>query len=142
MGLPNISIAFKTAAAAAVQLSQKGVVGLIIKDSKKNGPTVITSTTEIPEEFEEANREYITRTFYGYVNAPSKVILYTLPKEPENLSEALNYMATQTIDYLVGPPDTDSTEAGDHYMDKVSMEFGNGSARSVAKNRGGSRGDY
>lgn len=113
MGLPNISIAFKTAAVAAVQLSQKGVVGLIIKDSKKNGPTVITSTTEIPGEFEEANKEYIARTFYGYVNAPSKVILYTLPKESENLSEALNYMATQTIDYLVGPPDTDSTEAGE-----------------------------
>ena len=113
MGLPNISIAFKTAAAAAVQLSQKGVVGLIIKDSKNNGPATITSATEIPEELTEENKGYITRTFYGYVNTPSKVILYVLPEASENLSAALDYMATQKIDYLVGPPDTDSAGAGE-----------------------------
>ncbi|WP_050698666.1 phage tail sheath subtilisin-like domain-containing protein [Anaeromassilibacillus senegalensis] len=111
MGLPNINIAFKTAAAAAVQLSKKGTVGLIIKDSKQNGAHVITGATEVPAELAADNQEYVSRTFLGYVSAPSKVILYVLPLDAANLTEALDYFATQTFDYLAGPPDTSSAES-------------------------------
>jgi hypothetical protein len=33
MGLPNINIEFKTAAATAIERSQKGVVGIILLDA-------------------------------------------------------------------------------------------------------------
>lgn len=38
MGLPNINISFKTAAAAAIARSQKGVVGLILRDAATGFP--------------------------------------------------------------------------------------------------------
>ena len=51
MGLPNISITFKTTAAAAIARSEKGVVGLILRDSTtalQNKGFVIHSAADIP----------------------------------------------------------------------------------------------
>lgn len=110
MGLPNINIAFTTQAASAIQRSQKGTVALIIRDAAANGGTVLTSTTQIPATLGAANKAYVQRTFLGYVNPPRKVILYVLPTAAEDLTEALDYMATQQFDYLVGPPDISAEE--------------------------------
>ncbi len=105
MKLPNINIAFTTQAASAIARSEKGVIALILRDTTANGGHVLTSSTQIPTTLGVENKDYITRAFMGYVNPPKKVIVYVLPDETENLTEALTYFETQTFDYLVGPPD-------------------------------------
>ena len=102
MGLPNINITFKTAAAAAVKRSEKGVVAVIVRDTTANGAHLLTSAAQIPEISAE-NRAYVERTFLGNVSAPRKVILYVLKNDAANLDDALAYLAAQSFDYLVGP---------------------------------------
>lgn len=110
MGLPNINIAFKSQAAGAVARSEKGVVALIVKDSKQNGPLALTNATQIPATLGKGNQDYIRRAFTGYVNPPRKVLCYVLPTAAENLNDALAWLATQTFDYLAGPPDITEAE--------------------------------
>lgn len=110
MKLPNINITFKSQAASAITRSQKGVVALIVKDSKNNGPLTLTNTTQVPATLGKGNQDYIKRAFIGYVNPPRKVLLYVLPSEAESLTEALEWLATQTFDYLAGPGDATEAE--------------------------------
>lgn len=109
MGLPSISIHFKTQGASAITRSQKGAVGLILRDSTK-GNEVLMSAADVPAELSQSNRDYISRTFLGYVNPPKKVLVCVLEAETE-LTEALNYFATQELDYLAGPPEITKEEA-------------------------------
>ncbi len=111
MKLPNINIAFTTQAASAIMRSQKGVVALIVRDANANGGHVLTSPTQIPVALGIENQEYIARAFIGYVNPPRKVIVYVLPAEAANLTDALTYFETQTFDYLAGPPDITAVES-------------------------------
>ncbi len=111
MGLPDIVIEFSRKAAVAIQSGTLGVVGIILKDAKNNGAMVLRGIDEIPDgesAFSEANTAYITRAFTG---TPSKVIIYTLPEEAENYNEAFKFFATQKVNYLVGAPDINTTEA-------------------------------
>lgn len=110
MGLPNMNIVFKSQAVSAVRRSEKGVVALIVKDSKNNGAHVLTGASQIPTTLGKGNQEYIQRAFTGYVNPPRKVIVYVLPAAAENLTEALDYLGTQVFDYLAGPPDVAEAE--------------------------------
>ena len=79
MGLPNINISFQNTAITAIQRSEKGIVALIIKDSKGNGAHILTNATQIPTTLGAANQAYLQRAFLGYVNPPRKVIVYVLP---------------------------------------------------------------
>ena len=110
MKLPNINIAFSTQAASAITRSQKGVVALILRDANENGGHVLTSPVQIPSELGAENRDYISRAFIGYVNPPRKVIVFVLPTDAADLTDALTYLKTQTFDYLVGPPDITAAE--------------------------------
>jgi len=110
MGLPNINIEFKSQATSALVRSQKGIVAIILKDAGANGAHVLTSAKQIPAALGTENQAYIARTFLGYVNPPRKVIVYVEPATAEDLTEGLAYMATQTFDYLVGPPDITTAE--------------------------------
>lgn len=113
MGLPNINIAFKTQAASAIQRSEKGVVAVILRDTQENGAHILKAASQIPSALGTANQEYIQQTFTGYVNPPRKVILYVLPAEATELTDALDYLATQVFDYLAGPPDISAAECND-----------------------------
>ena len=111
MGLPNINIAFKSTAASAIERSEKGVVALIIKDAKENGGHAYTNASQIPATLGTDNQAYIQRAFTGYVNPPRQVLVYVLPAAAEALTDALTWLATQTFDYLAGPPDCTEAEA-------------------------------
>lgn len=104
MGLPSINIAFKSTAASAIERSEKGVVALIIKDAKENGGHAYTNASQIPATLGTDNQAYIQRAFTGYVNPPRQVLVYVLPAAAEALTDALTWLATQTFDYLAGPP--------------------------------------
>ena len=110
MGLPNINIIFKTQAASFAERSEKGVVAVILKDTKQTGAHEYTSATEISAELTKENQDYLKRAFLGYVNPPRKVICYVLAAEGA-VADALKYFETVRFDYLVGTPTCDSTEA-------------------------------
>ncbi len=113
MGLPSINIAFQSTAAAAVSRSQKGTVGIILEDAAGTGEHALTSLTQIPSAWTEVNQQYVQQAFKGYINPPKKVIVYVIntSDEEDTLNQALAFMATQEIDYLVGMPDLDSSDA-------------------------------
>lgn len=111
MGLPDIVIEFSKKAVVANQSGFSGIVGIIIKDSKNSGAMVLRSADDIPTgttAFSKANTAYIERAFMG---APSKVIVYTLPTDAEDYSEAFKYFSTVKVHYLCGAPDISSAEA-------------------------------
>lgn len=114
MGMPNITIAFQTAASTAIARSQKGVCALIVRDSAEAlAGTVLTYTnaTQISTELTAANQAYIARTFVGNDgNPPKKVYVYVDAAEDE-LATALAALATWQFDYLAGPPDITPAEA-------------------------------
>lgn len=113
MGLPNINISFKTAAAAAIARSQKGVVGLILRDAATGlaGKGYrMTAATDIPTTLGADNQGYIRRAFTGYITPPREVIAYVLAVDAENLNEGLAYFATLAVDYLCGPHDCTEAE--------------------------------
>lgn len=113
MGLPSIDIAFKSTAAAAIGRSQKGTVGIILEDTAGTGAHQLTSVTQIPTTWGTVNQQYVKQAFEGYICPPKKVVVYVIDTEnaSESLTQALNYMAKQSIDYLVGMPDLESSEA-------------------------------
>lgn len=111
MGLPDIIIEFSKKAVVAIQSGALGVVGIIIKDAKNNGATVLRGVDEIPtgdNAFTEANTAYIERAFLG---TPSKVIVYALPTTADSYTEAFKYFAGTKVNYLVGAPDMTPEEA-------------------------------
>lgn len=110
MKLPNINIEFTTQAASAITRSEKGIVALIVRDTTENGGHILTNSTQIPKSLGIENKDYIERAFIGYVNPPRKVIVYVLPADAEDLSEALQYFETLMFDYLAGPPDITISE--------------------------------
>lgn len=109
MGLPNINITFRTQASDVIERSQKGTVGIILNDTTATGGYELTDATQIPAALSADNKGYIERAFLGYVDKPQKVVAYVLGADAENLSDALDYMACYRVDYLVGPPDIDSS---------------------------------
>lgn len=114
MGLPNIAITFKTAAAAAVQRSRKGTVALILRDANTAaaGAHSMTDITGIPAALGEDNRAYITRTFLGYQNPPRMVLAYVLGTDGA-LTDALTHFAAHSADYLCGPANCTPEEAAE-----------------------------
>ncbi|MEF9853971.1 MAG: phage tail sheath C-terminal domain-containing protein [Hydrogenoanaerobacterium sp.] len=115
MGLPNINIEFKTAGTAAIKRSQKGTVGLIIKDANAaaKGTHILTKAAEAPPELGDNNKKYIEQAFMGYINPPRMVIIYVLAADAANLNEALNFFALTAVDYLAGPADCTAKESAD-----------------------------
>ncbi len=116
MGMPNISIVFKQLGITAVQRSEKGVLAMILVDAAGalQGGHVLTSAAEIATKLSTLgvdNKETLSRAFTGYIYPPRKIIVYIIDGEETTLETALNYFATQQFDYLVGPPDIDSTDA-------------------------------
>lgn len=117
MGLPSINIVFQTVADNSIKMSQKGVVGMILQDPIVEGAFTITKVSDMDTRFSEENKLYIERAFTGYINQPRSLVIYAIKvtAEPEeqfpSLKAGLDYMATQQIDYLVGPYTTNETQA-------------------------------
>ena len=111
MGLPNINVEFRTVGISAISRSQKGTVGIILKDAAAQGAHILARATEAPEGLSPDNLDYVQRAFLGYVNPPRRVIVYVLGEEAANLDEATAYFSTQQVDYLVGPPTITEEEA-------------------------------
>ena len=112
MGLPNINITFRTLASTVISRSKKGVVALIVKDDGVTaGGVSLTNAEQIPSGLSAANKAYVEQAFIGYTEKPRKVLLYALAADAADLSEALAWLATQSFDYLAGPPEITASES-------------------------------
>lgn len=112
--MPSIVIAFQSKAASAIGRSTKGTVAVILRDKGEglSGQSYkLTSNTQIPETLGEDNQGYLERAFIGYITPPKQVLGYVINDTDHDLDDALNYFATQSLDYLVGPLDTTPEEA-------------------------------
>lgn len=113
--MPKISISFVSAAASAIERSEKGTVLLIVRDTSTGmagNHWTLTSVTQIPAGFTAANKAYIQRAFAGYINPPKKVVVYAISAATDALEDVLDEIALEEFDYLCGPSDLSAAEAG------------------------------
>lgn len=110
MGLPKIKITFETLARTAVVRGERGVVALLIRESKRGFYTMFDAT-EIPEGLTEANSAYIKRGWMGYINPPIRMIAVAMA-DGDTVATALQQLETVRIDWLALPPDATEEEVG------------------------------
>lgn len=113
MGLPNINIVFQTTAGETIARLARGVVGVIVKDGAATGGYTLTDEQQIPAGLGEDNKDYIRNAFIGYVNRPSRVLLYVADPDAASLADALAWFALDIPDYLAGPPDCSADESNE-----------------------------
>lgn len=109
---PRISVTFTELGISAIARGGKGTVALIVRDAAETAPFSLTQASQTPAALGKETQEYIKRTFLGYVTPPQKVIVYVLGADGA-LTDALDYMAAQTFDYICGPADCSKEEAAD-----------------------------
>lgn len=115
--MPTLTVAFQQRASSAVARSQKGIVAYIIRDAaaaSKDLTYALSSAAQIPKTLGTANQNAVRRVFLGGVNPPKKVLLYVIGAEASITanSDVLTWLATQKFDYLAGPDDLTTEEAG------------------------------
>ena len=106
MGLPALNIVFVSAAKNTIKRSQRGVVGMIIKEataSVKTNPVVIYKESDIPTELSPDSKEQITLALKGNVNAPSKIVVYVLGTGDADYKKALAYFELKKVNWLCCP---------------------------------------
>lgn len=119
IGLPKIRVVFERAAQNIMGRAKKGVVGVVVRDTKAMGVYELTDATQIPAGLGEANKEYITRGFAGSaLGKPSKLVLlvYSTQKPTgaetaPTIADALPLLNGKGVDYLAGPHDMTEAEA-------------------------------
>ncbi|WP_304341611.1 phage tail sheath C-terminal domain-containing protein [Metaclostridioides mangenotii] len=141
-GIVDISIDFKEQARTLIDRSKKGVVAIILKDTKKTYYE-ITSEKEIPTGLNVTNKKYIEGAFLGYFDGkdtikPQKVIIttYIPPKEGETgagIETNLSELESVEFDYVCIPEAT--TEQTNMLSSWVNELTDNGEiARAVVAN--------
>ncbi len=106
MGLPALNIVFVSAAKNTIKRSQRGVVGMIIKEataSVKTNPVVIYKESDIPTELSADSKEQIALALKGNVNAPSKIVVYVLGSGDADYKKALAYFELKRVNWLCCP---------------------------------------
>lgn len=106
MGLPALNIVFVSAAKNTIKRSQRGVVGMIIKEattSVRTNPVVIYKESDIPTELSADSKEQIALALKGNVNAPSKIVVYVLSSGDADYKKALAYFELKRVNWLCCP---------------------------------------
>lgn len=102
LGLPSVNIVFKQEGMTAIERGERGIVALVLKDSKALGGHTVYDITDCPQELSEANRKYVIDALIGNTNAPLRVELFVLGSEGE-VTEALEYFENTKFDYICSP---------------------------------------
>ena len=122
LGMPSVVVKFVEAGIEAIQRSQRGIVGLILEDTKvaitkvgqktdqhealKNPFTVYT-VDDIPSELSEKNKDYILKALKGYNKPPLKIVVYMMETAQgggaDKFQDSLKVMLTERFDYLAIP---------------------------------------
>ncbi len=122
---PRITVTFTELGISAITRGDKGTVAVIVRDEADVLPFTLTQASQTPTGLGKENQDYIKRTFLGYVTPPKKVIVYVMGAEG-TITEALDYMAAQVFDYIVGPLDCSKDEAAEIASWVKSQRLNNG----------------
>lgn len=122
---PRVTVSFTELGISAITRGDKGTVAVIVRDAADVLPFSITQASQTPTTLGKENQDYIKRTFLGYVTPPKKVIVYVMGADGA-ISDALDYMAAQVFDYIVGPADCTKEEAADIASWVKSQRLNNG----------------
>ena len=114
IGLPSLTIRFEAAAQTVANRSKKGVVAVMVRDTKETGVHPLSTAALIPATLGQDNQDYIARAFTGSDRGgPSKVIAVVIGTGTEDtsaLEEGLKLIESYSIDYLAAPPDVTEAE--------------------------------
>ena len=102
LGLPSVNIVFKQEGITAIERGERGIVALVLKDTKALGGHTVYDITDCPEEISEENRRFVIDALKGNTNAPLRVELFVLGADNE-VEEALNYFENTKFDYICSP---------------------------------------
>ncbi|MCC0729312.1 phage tail sheath subtilisin-like domain-containing protein [Clostridioides sp. ZZV14-6048] len=102
IGLPSINISFKELATTVKERSARGIIAIVLKDTKALGFNEIHEKEDIPADLSVENKDYINMALMGNVNAPNKVLVYVLGEE-EEVQSALDFLETKEFNYLCMP---------------------------------------
>lgn len=105
MGLPQLTFELAKAADSVVARTTRGIVGMIIKDTKSIGVHVIYQESDIPSDLGADNIAYIKRALIGHINRPECIYLSVVSSEEGTVSDGFAALGQYSYDYLVGPPD-------------------------------------
>lgn len=100
MGMPEIFIAFETAAVSAITRSARGVLAVVLADDTEDGPreAVYQSLAEVPEKlFSAENYRLLTLAFKA---APNKVLVLRAGEDDGAVFAALDRLP---FDWLAAP---------------------------------------
>lgn len=100
-----MNIIFATAARNSIKRSERGIVGMIVKDTKvpETNPVVVYKEKDIPEDLSAANKEQIKLALIGNDAAPTKIVVYVLESKETSYETALNYFAVKKVTWLCCP---------------------------------------
>ena len=102
LGLPSVNIVFKQEGTTAIQRGDRGIVALVLRDTKALGKHTVYDISDCPSELSEDNKRYILDALKGNTNAPLKIELFVLNAE-EEISKALNHFEDTQFDYICSP---------------------------------------
>lgn len=107
MGLPQISIEFKTQGVSAVKRGERGIVMLLLNDANAVGLHTIYAPDGIPEQLSAENKHQISLAMMGGVQPPLKVLAYVYDllqgERAAVLANALKAIEMVQWDYLAIP---------------------------------------
>ncbi|NLH92504.1 MAG: phage tail sheath protein [Atopobium sp.] len=104
MSLPSITITFAEKAKSLLSRTDKGVVGMILKDAAPTtNPAILYDVDDIPSTASAASVTAMKMALKGYDKSPLRVEAYFVGEEATDYTAALNYFATANIDYLCAP---------------------------------------
>lgn len=118
IGLPTMRLIFENATDALLTRAKKGIVGVMVRDTKSLGVYALTDAKQIPSDLGEANKEYVTRAFAGSgLGRATKVVLVVFSttaankdEEAPTIANALPLLNGKSVDYLAGPHDVTAAE--------------------------------
>ena len=102
LGLPSVNIVFKQEGITAIERGERGIVALVLRDTKALGGHTVYDITDCPEELSEENKVYVIDALKGNTNAPLRVELFVLGADDE-VVDALNYFENTKFDYICSP---------------------------------------
>ncbi len=107
MGAPEVSLTFIEKGITAIQRGERGVVLLLLKDTKSLGSHTVLSVSDIPDDLSELNQWYIQKALLGYQVSPRRVLVYVMNSAAEDISTeyktAETMMETTKFDWLAIP---------------------------------------
>ena len=100
-----MNVVFVAAARKSIRRSERGIVGMIIKDTvvPDGNPITIYKEKDIPEALSEENKEQIKLAMKGNDTTPRKIVVYVLAKTEEDYRKALEYFEIKKVTWLCCP---------------------------------------